>query len=213
MKFENVEVYGIPYAIRGMRNPMLSHGRSDSKTQDGEFILGSNDAELAASLIKAGTEHRKFLRQIFVHVDLVKFPAYWLQELQTYKIGTTLDCSSTMHKITSRPLTQDDFASPETAAEGAMLPSVITALNDIRDSYVAERDHGKRECLFRSIKHLLPSSYLYERATWTANYEVLANLHRQRKDHRLPEWRQFCEEFIEGLPFAKEFIVTAGVNQ
>lgn len=213
MKFENVGVYGVPYAIRGMRNPMLSHGRSDSKVQDGEFVLGSNDAELASSLIKAGPEHRKFLRQIFVHVDIVKFPAYWLQELQTYKTGTTLDCSSTMHKITSRPLTQDDFASPETLVEETTLQSVIAALNDIRDRYVTERDQGKREHLFRSLKHLLPSSYLYERATWTANYEVLANVRRQRKDHRLPEWRQFCEEFVEGLPFAKEFIVAAGVNQ
>lgn len=211
MNFENVFVYNIVNAIRGMRNPMSGAHLSDTRDSfnlPGQVIIGPKDYELAKRLIKAGEPHRKFLRQIFVNVDLLKVPSYFMHEFATYKIGTTLDCSSTMHRITSRDLTAEDFEKPETDFEAESLWQTIRGLNGVRHLYLKQKEDGNAadaEKSFRSLKRMLPHSYLYERMTWTANYEVLANIWYWRHNHRLPIWHQFCEEFIEKLPYS-EFI-------
>lgn len=207
MTFENVYVGNFQNALRGMRNPMSGWLKSDT---DG-ICVGKEDQKLADRLVKAGSPHRKFLRQIFVGVDILKAPAYWLHEFATYKVGTTLDCSSTMHKLTSRPLGDLDFESPETDVERCELSHTIRALNKCRQFYLLAKDSGgteEAERYFRMMKRTLPHSYLYERLTWTANYEVLRNIWKWRHNHRLPVWRQFCEEFIESLPGAKDWIVS-----
>jgi len=224
MRFENVTVSNMECAFRGMRNPLMSHSLSDTKsghywnmTDDvaaegghGSWVpdLGPNDYDLARRLVAGGCPHRKFMRQIFVSVELCKFSVAWMVELDTYKVGTVLDCSSTMHKITSRDLTIEDFAAPETVLEGLHLDATIDALNTTRSRYLKKKATGRTEeaeKLFRAMKRMLPCGYLYERATWTGNYEVLANIYKWRHNHRLPEWRQFCTEFVERLPYA-EFI-------
>lgn len=199
MRFENVYVGNIRNAMRGMRNPMSGWERSDTT----ELSVGPQDKILANKLVHGGPPHRKFLRQVFVSVDIVKAPAYWMHEFATYKVGTTLDCSSTMHKITSRPLAADDFEEPETGIERSILGDLIQAVNVCRDAYLDAKgggDTGRAERFFRSMKRLLPHSYLYERMTWTANYEVLRNIWQWRHNHRLPAWHEFCRDFIEQLP-------------
>lgn len=217
MFFENVEVAGVANAIRGMRNPMMSHDKSDTGlkqmdyTMDDRVAVGPNDAELAMRLIRGGSPHRKFLRQVFVSVDICQAPAYWMHEFATYKLGTTLDSSSTMHKIMSRPITEHDFEAPETDLGRAVLRDTIEALNICRDNYLLSKGDGKKlvaEEEFRDMKRMLPHSYLYERLTWTANYEVLANIWKWRHTHRLPVWHVFCTQFIEKLPHA-EWILEA----
>lgn len=201
MNFENIEVAGIASALRGMRNPMMSHAKATPEA----------DGELAMKLIRGGSPHRKFLRQVFVGVDICQAPSYFLTEFSTYKIGTTLDCSSTMHKIMSRPLTAEDFEDPETDLGRAVLGDMVQALNICRDNYLLDKGDGKTldaEEKFRDMKRMLPHSYLYERLTWTANYEVLANIWKWRHAHRLPVWHHFCTQFIEKLPHA-EWILEA----
>jgi len=206
MTFENIEVAHILGAIRGMRNPMMSHAKSDSWSDvSGHVTIGPEDAKLARALIRGGKPHRKFLRQISVMVDICKAPAYWMHEFATYKVGTTLDCSSTMHKITSRPLTKDDFEMPETDLEKAHLGDVIEALNICRENYLLAKSEGNdllAEMDFRALKRMLPHSYLYERLTWTCSYENLLDIWEWRHTHRLPVWHLFCEDFIEKLPYA-----------
>lgn len=197
--FENIEVAGVANALHGMRNPMMSHDRSTPEA----------DEELAMRLIRGGSPHRKFLRQVFVGVDICKAPSYWLHEFATYKVGTTLDCSSTMHKIMSRPLTADDFEAPETAIGRTVLGDVLQMLNLCRDGYVASESASEGEGWFLDMKRMLPGSYLYERMTWTANYEVLANIWKWRHNHRLPVWRTFCTDFIEKLPHANWILEAA----
>lgn len=221
MKFQNISVYNIQNAIRGMRNPLMSHEKSDTDsgyywhTDDGSSACGSwtptlgpNDYALAKRLILAGEPHRKFLRQIFVSVDLLKVPSYLMHEFATYKVGTTLDCSSTLHKITSRPLTADDFETPETNEERLLLGDTIMVLNSLRQQYLIcknENNDAQAESYFRAMKRTLPHSYLYEAMTWTANYEVLSNIYYWRHNHRLPAWHDFCNNFIKQLPYS-EFI-------
>ena len=217
MFFENVEVAGVANAIRGMRNPMMSHDKSDTRekqmdyTMDDRVAVGPNDAELAMRLIRGGSPHRKFLRQIFVSVDICQMPLYMLIEFDTYQVGTTKDSSSTMHKIMSRPISENDFEEPETALGKAMLRDTVEGLNVCRDNYLLDKGDGKKlnaEEEFRDMKRMLPASYLYERITWTANYEVLANIWKWRHAHRLPVWHVFCTQFIEKLPHA-EWILEA----
>ena len=221
MEFLNVEVSHMQHALRGMRNAMSGWDKSDTATEfvrrpgpDGmeltgpELVVGPSDMDLARRLIKAGAPHRKFLRQISVIVDICKMPAYLMHEFATYKVGTTADSSSTMHKITSRDLTLDDFEAPETDLERSQLMSAITALNLARTSYLNAKDTGASELaerIFRSMKRMLPHSYLYERITWTCSYENLVEIWRWRRTHRLPAWHEFCEKFIAKLPYS-EFI-------
>ena len=204
MTFENIEVSHIRHALRGMRNPMSGWDKSDSTDES----VGPQDDELAKRLIRAGQPHRKFMRQISVIVDICKMPAYLMHEFATYKVGTTLDSSSTMHRITSRPLTLEDFEDPETDAEREHLDRTIEALNAAREDYIRlkpaeDSESEDAEKAFRSMKRMLPHSYLYERLTWTCSYENLVEIWKWRHNHRLPAWRQFCEDFIEKLPHAE----------
>lgn len=208
MEFINIEVSHLRHALRGMRNAMSGWDKSDTCVSEGVFILGESDRDLARRLIKLGAPHRKFMRQISVIVDICKMPAYFMHEFATYKVGTTADSSSTMHKITSRDLTLEDFEAPETALERSQLMSAISMLNIARTSYLAAKNAGnsvEAERIFRSMKRMLPHSYLYERITWTCSYENLIEIWRWRRNHRLPAWHEFCEEFIAKLPYS-EFI-------
>ena len=214
MEFKNIEVSHMAHALRGMRNAMSGWDKSDTITVTDDClrtidtIVGTSDRELAHRLIKAGAPHRKFMRQISVIVDICKMPAYFMHEFATYKVGTTADSSSTQHKITSRPLTADDFEAPETDIERIQLGDTIGALNTVRELYLRAKNEGRTEHaerLFRSMKRMLPHSYLYERITWTCSYENLIEIWRWRRNHRLPAWHEFCEKFIANLPYS-EFI-------
>lgn len=214
MEFINIEVSHLQHALRGMRNAMSGWDKSDTiKVVDDHMrtvdtVVGSSDRDLARRLIKAGAPHRKFMRQISVIVDICKMPAYLMHEFATYKVGTTADSSSTMHKITSRLLTRADFEAPETDLESDQLGAAIVALNVSRGDYLAAKEAGdneRAERIFRSMKRMLPHSYLYERITWTCSYENLIEIWRWRRNHRLPAWHEFCEKFIAKLPYS-EFI-------
>ena len=210
MEFKNIEVSHLQHALRGMRNAMSGWDKSDTTLGPvyGTAQVGESDRDLARRLIKAGAPHRKFMRQISVIVDICKMPAYFMHEFATYKVGTTADSSSTMHKITSRPLDFDDFEQPETELEIAQLLETIKSLNTFRTNYLICKEAGRTEeaeRYFRSMKRMLPHSYLYERITWTCSYENLVEIWRWRRNHRLPAWHEFCEKFIAKLPYS-EFI-------
>ena len=235
MNFSKTEVWGFEHAIRGMRQPLQSHSKSDSCScgkqscdrcsQDinngfdctlssdyTDFAIGKNDLELAQKLIKSGSEHRKFLRQIFVSVDITA-PLYWWKEESTYKIGTTENSTSTMHKLASTPITIDCFEIDDFEEVGINSLShyinttkdwwdcVIAVLEDLRQNYNRTKD--KR--YWKELIRLLPESWLQTR-TVTMNYENLLNMYHQRKNHKLSEWHKFCH-WIESLPYAKELIV------
>jgi hypothetical protein len=202
------------HALRGMRNAMSGWDKSDTITVVDDHLrtidtmVGTSDRDLARRLIKSGAPHRKFMRQISVIVDICKMPAYFMHEFATYKVGTTADSSSTVHKLTSRDLTPDDFEAPETGLERVQLTRTLQALNEARHEYLEAKADGSTdgaERIFRSMKHMLPHSYLYERITWTCSYENLIEIWRWRRNHRLPAWHEFCEKFIAKLPYS-EFI-------
>ena len=219
MKFENTEVWGFEHAIRGMRNPLESWNKSDSHydieevmvdeevvLERGKYIIGSNDLQLAQTLIRAGSEHRKFLRQIFVAVDITA-PLYFFKELDTYKVGTVANSTSTMHKLASTPITIDCFEM------GDFTPlidnfkidlswqTIMTYLEQLRQRYNETKD--KR--YWKELIRLLPESWLQKR-TITMNYENILNMYQQRKNHKLTEWsKSFCN-WVKTLPYAEELI-------
>ena len=200
MKFENTSVYNIYNAILGARNPMNSWNRSDSIFNgfNGKIentIIGKNDLALMQKLIKAGSEHRKFLRQIFVSVDITA-PLYWWKEADTYKVGTVANSTSTMHKLASTPITMDCFEN------GEMVYSFIIAeLEMNRLKYLETKDKNEWKRLIVN----LPESWLQKR-TITMNYENILNMYRQRKNHKLTEWsKSFCD-WVKTLPYAEELI-------
>lgn len=202
LKCERTSVMNIENAIRGARNPMNSWDRMDSEyNEEGEYILGPNDLGLARRLRKAGSDHRKFIRQIFVSVD-VTAPIYWWKEYDTYKVSTVANSTSTMHKMHSKPFDMDDF-SHDHMTEGtlAFMGSVVEELEKIRLRYIETKN---KEDWYDMIQ-LLPSSYNQMR-TCTLNYETLINIYFARKNHKLQEWHTFCS-WIESLPYAKELIL------
>ena len=203
IKIENTEVYGFEAAIRGMRNPMNSWEKSDSYHKGDAFVLGKNDLALMKSLVKAGSDHSKFMRMITVTCDSTA-PLYWWKEFDTYKVGTVRNSCSTMHKIHAKEFTLDDF-SHEKLNDPAIedcLEVVIQFLNTARDMFI---DHdGKSKAAWWQMIQLLPSSY-NQRATVQLNYAVLRNMYHSRKEHKLDEWRDFCK-WIETLPYAAELI-------
>ena len=271
MKFENIKVYNIENAIRGMRNPLESWAKSDSffgvinlnesevdydiadewvrdkynpnyPTETNEELdkahyyydrwlidngmldvdydhdcavvafIGPNDMDLAKRLINAGPEHRKFLRQIMVSVDITA-PIFWWKEFDTYKIGTTANSTSTMHKLTSKPITLDCFETgdycPEVITSGEEIDYLIQFLEGLRQKYVATKD--KR--YWKELVRWLPESWLQTR-TVTMNYENLRTMYSQRKNHKLLEWSKTGDanidsfvKFVEKLPYAKEFLI------
>lgn len=193
MNFEN--------AIRGARNPLNSWAKSDSYyDENGSYVLGENDLSLAVRLCKSGSDHRKFVRQIFVSVD-INAPLYWWKEYDTYKVGTVANSCSTMHKIHSKPFSMEDMSVDRMdEASKAVMQTVIDRLEALRLEYNETKDKS----LWYSMIQLLPSSYNQMR-TCTLNYETLINIHHARRSHKLDEWHVFCE-WIESLPYAKELI-------
>ena len=198
--------------IRGTRNPLNSWDKSDSVFNAGfssnSFIAGDGDLSLMKRLVKAGTDHRKFMRMIVVYVD-VTAPRYWWAEADTYKVGTVRNSCSTMHTIHKKEFTLDDF-SHEHLFDNSLeiLIDVIKILNYHRKAYLTYNDnfmHEKKDYWHQLIQ-LLPSSY-NQRATLMLNYEVLANIYHSRKSHRLDEWRDFCA-WIETLPYSE--LITGG---
>lgn len=193
---EKTSVYGWEPAIRGMRNPLNSWHLSDSKF-DGEFDIGENDYDLMVRLILGGSSHAKFRRMINVTVDITA-PLYWWKEFDTYKIGTVANSCSTMHKIHSRELTLDDFSHEHLQPVPLYaLQRVIECINDAREDFIATKD---KEEWWQMIQ-LLPTSYNQKR-TVQLNYEVLAGIYHDRKNHKLDEWRTFCTWILK-LPLAE----------
>ena len=193
MNFEN--------AIRGARNPMNSWGRMDSHTEpDGTFVFGPNDLDLAMRLAKAGSDHRKYLRMVFVSVD-VTAPLYWWKEYDTYKVATVANSTSTMHKIHSKPFSIDDFSCDHmTDGTKKFMETVVAELENIRLRF---KETKSKDDWYDMIQ-LLPSSYNQMR-TCTFNYETLINIYRARKNHKLAEWHTFCD-WIDTLPDAEQLI-------
>jgi hypothetical protein len=229
MKFENADVWGFKHAVRGMRNPLNSWAKGDSgyavkeyELHDGEekvtydesqFGIGPNDIDLMQRLIKGGSEHRKFMRQIMVSVDITA-PMYWWSEFDTYKIGTTANSTSKMHKLASKPITIEDFEmddhervkvfdrepyNPDDYTD-EIWEFIIDACEALRLRYI----ETKNRKYWKELIRILPESYLQTR-TVTMNYENLYSIVRQRKGHKLTEWRQFIN-WAETLPYAKELL-------
>ena len=226
MKFENTEVWGFEHSLRGMRNPKNSWNRSDSYqsdfTNDGKngFVIGENDMKLAQTLIKAGNEHRKFMRQIFVSVDITA-PLYWWKEFDTYKVGTVANSTSTMHKLATTPITLDCFEVDDYDRNLSLADNpkdddgldnistfeedIIYVLENIRQKYLETKD--KR--YWKELVRWLPESWLQKR-TITMNYENVRNMYFQRRNHKLTEWSESFIKWVESLPYAKELIMYEG---
>lgn len=223
IKFENIETFGWESAIRGMRNPMNSWEKSDSeykyeniRDSIGTFVIGPNDLKLMQSLIRAGTDHSKFMRMINVTVD-VTAPLYWWKEFDTYKVGTVANSCSTMHKIHSKEFVLEDFShehmldvereainfnntSGDYWNSIALLDITVRILNVYRQKYLETKD---KKYWWQMIQ-LLPSSYNQKR-TVQLNYQVLRNIYFSRRNHRLDEWIHFTKDILS-LPYAKELI-------
>lgn len=215
MKFEKTDVWGFKHAIRGMRNPLESWEKSDSvdigqicNIATGECKdvgLGENDLQLMQKLIKAGSEHRKFMRQIFVSVDITA-GLFWWKEFETYKIGTTANSCSTMHKLADTPITLECFEMTDfenvkidMTIKGFWEEYLIPTLEQLRLKYLETKD--KR--YWKELIRLLPESWLQKR-TVTMNYENILNMYNQRKNHKLTEWSKDFIEWCESLPYFKE---------
>ena len=202
IKLEHSAVMNLENAMRGARNPLNSWARSDSYYDEtGNYVLGENDLGLAKRLRKAGSDHRKYMRQIFVSVDITA-PLYWWKEYDTYKVATVANSTSTMHKIHSKPFTRADFSHDHMSEEAlAALDSMIGVLEQLRLRFVETKDKQA----WYSMIQLLPESYEQLR-TCTFNYETLLHIYFARRDHKLEEWHRFCDWILE-LPYAKELIL------
>ena len=219
MKFENTEVFNFAGAFRGMRNPLESWDKSDSGEECEEhfgyslckYNIGKNDLELAQRLIKAGSEHRKFLRQIFVSVDITA-PLFFFKEMDTYKVGTVANSTSTMHKLASTPITRDcfemdDFSKLPLFDNSTAWESLIFDLERLRKLYNETKD--KR--YWKELIRLLPESWLQKR-TVTMSYENILKMVRERKNHKLSEWRESFIGWAKTLPYADDLIFIGGLD-
>ena len=202
LKIERDSVMNFENAMRGARNPLNSWARMDSYVdEDGNFVFGDNDIDLAKRLRKAGSDHRKFMRQILVSCDITA-PMYWWKEYDTYKVATVANSTSTMHKIHSKPFDIEDFSHDHLTEESLRaMNNMNEYLESIRLKYVETKDKK----YWYDLIQLLPSSYNQMR-TCTFNYETLVNIYFSRRNHKLDEWHTFCE-WIETLPYAKEIII------
>ena len=205
LTLKNTSVMNFENAIRGARNPLNSWGRMDSHTEpDGSFVFGPNDLDLAMRLAKAGSDHRKYLRMVFVSVD-VTAPLYWWKEYDTYKVATVANSTSTMHKIHSKPFSMDDFSCDHmTDGTKKFMETVVAELENIRLRF---KETKSKDDWYDMIQ-LLPSSYNQMR-TCSFNYETLINIYYARKDHKLAEWHTFCD-WIKTLPYGEELIIGEG---
>lgn len=217
IKIEKIDTWGFKHAIRGMRLPMLSGDKSDTcwsykpddvmaKMDRLEYKLeiGPNDLSLMQKLYKAGPEHRKFMRQIFVSMDITA-PLYWFKEFDTYKVGTAANSTSTMHKIAAKEFCMEDFSVEHLYSENLeFMKELIDRLNADRELYLGDHDspEQKKNDWWQMIQ-MLPSTYNQTR-TVTMNYENVANIVHQRKIHKLDEWRDFCNVMVRELPHFKE---------
>ena len=228
LRLEFDEVYNFDGAIRGMRNPMNSWAKSDSDwcmscedggqcqlSKSGCYMLGANDLDLCKRLVSAGTEHRKFLRQVMVSVDIIA-PLYWWKEFDTYKVGTTANSTSTMHKIHAKEFTIEDFSydhlhesengwvedekGHKWTSSRTTMETIVGVLNAYRHQFLTTKD----KAYWYVMVQLLPSSYNQKR-TVTMNYENLLSMYFQRKNHKLEEWHTLCD-WIKELPYMEEFI-------
>ena len=198
---DKVSVMNLENAMRGARNPLNSWARSDSfYREDGTYELGPNDLDLAKRLTHAGSDHRKYLRMVFVSVDITA-PLYWWKEYDTYKVATVANSTSTMHKIHSKPFSMDDFSHDHlTPSSYTFMETIVEQLESIRLRY---KETKAKEDWYDLIQ-LLPSSYNQMR-TCTFNYETLISMYHSRKNHKLQEWHTFCD-WVKTLPYAKELI-------
>lgn len=240
IKVENVDVFNFEGALRGMRNPYMSHSKSDSfKCKDDvdcnsecrfydehdctcpeppmyDYIIGKADMELCKKLIKGGSPHRKFLRQIFISMDITG-PWYWWKQFEQYKIGTTTNSESSIHAINKRGFTLNDFSTDHMIPEAKCdFEAYINLLNELREVYEnhevfkeAAAKHGEdmpdKKDIWYSIIQMLPSSFNQTR-TVTMSYENALNIIKWRSNHKLDEWRTFCDILINELPYIKEFV-------
>ena len=202
LKVERSAVMNFENAIRGARNPLNSWARMDSSyDENGNFVLGQNDLDLAKRLAHAGTDHRKYLRQIFVSVDITA-PLYWWKEFDTYKVGTVANSTSTMHKIHTKAFSREDFSHDRLDEGGlAALDAVIAYLESERAKFVANTADKQS---WHNMIQMLPSSYNQMR-TVTMNYENLINIYYARRYHKLAEWHTLCD-WIMSLPYAADLI-------
>ena len=202
IKLERTSVMNLENAMRGARNPLNSWAKSDScYDENGSYILGENDLGLAKRLARAGSDHRKYLRQIFVSVDITA-PLYWWKEYDTYKVGTVANSCSTMHKIHSKKFDRDDFSCDRmTDVALFCLDNVIAVLEERRLKFIETKDR----MYWDDMIQLLPTSYNQMR-TCTLNYENLINIYYARRNHKLPEWHVLCN-WIEQLPYFKEIVL------
>ena len=204
IKLENMVLASpeqMSFIIQGLRNPMNSWDKSDSKYNDlDEYKMGANDLGLMKRLAMAGTDHRKFMRMMPVYVRITA-PFYWWKEFDTYKVGTVANSCSTMHKIQAKEFTVDDFSTEHLISDGnAMMKTTCDLLNQYREKYLKTKD---KKYWWQMIQ-LLPSSYNQTRNVML-NYEVLANIYKSRKDHKLDEWQDFCK-WIETIPYSELII-------
>ena len=199
---ERTSVMNLENAVRGARNPMNSWNRSDSYYNEAnEYVLGPNDLGLAMRLRKAGSDHRKFIRQIFVSVDITA-PLYWGKEYDTYKVATVANSTSTMHKIHAKPFDLSDFSHEKLTERGLKaLGDLIAVMEQYRTEFIATKD----KTAWYNMIQLLPTSYNQMR-TCTLNYETLVNIYYARKNHKLEEWHTFCD-WIRTLPYADQLIL------
>ena len=229
MKFEHTQVFNFDGALRGMRNPLESWSKSDSHVdyvpysnkwemfeygrENVEYVIGKNDLNLAQRLIRGGSEHRKWLRQVFVSVDITA-PMYWWSEADTYSVGVTKNSTSKMHKIMSKPFELSMFEIDDFKEEERVdFEEVLKICNKYRDLYIEYKDDGWGETAkkyWKALIRILPESWLQTR-TVTLNYEVIRNMVHQRKGHKLTEWHQFIT-WAHTLPYAEELIFYDGTE-
>lgn len=198
IRIDNLEIYGIESATFGMRSPMNSWHLNDTKNNN----LGDNDLKLLLNLCKAGADHRKVLRQMFISYN-VTAPLYWYKEMDQYKVGVTSNSQSTMHKLCSRPLTVHDFSFEDMHDQEWIVGVLLDNLNSRIRDYKADQKQNK--ALWRTIIQLLPCAYNQTR-TYTINYEVALNIYMQRKNHKLSEWRDFCQYMYDNLPYFNKIV-------
>ena len=224
LEVSNIQTYGWKAAIRGMRNPMNSHIKEDSSWGDTTFSLGPNDLDLALRLIKAGPEHAKFLRMIHVQMD-INGPLYWWKEMDTYKVGTTANSCSTMHKIAAKEFGPSDFSHEHLHIYSwTNLNYLIDILNFWRNIYInggmvdnldgtTQVFEPKSKNAWWQMIQLLPSSYNQLR-TWDASLATVLSICKQRKGHKLDEWETFRQACFENIPYFTEFYnaMTGGNN-
>ena len=202
IKLERTSVLNLENAMRGARNPMNSWARTDSYyDEDRNYVLGPNDLDLAKRLAKAGPDHRKFIRQIFVSVDITA-PLYWWKEYDTYKVATVANSTSTMHKIHSKAFEKEDFSTDHMTEETKKhFLDFIAYMEEVRKKFVETKD----KTYWYDLIQMLPSSYNQLR-TCTLNYETLSNIYYARKAHKLEEWHTLCD-WIKTLPYAENIII------